>query len=61
MKVEVSRRKFLQGSVALTVLGGSTVAVPNLFSSEKEKAKPTLNTMTGTGEAKIFLHYAKCV
>ena len=51
MKIEVSRRKFLQGSVALTVLGGSTIAVPNLFSNEEEKAKPKLNTKTGTGEA----------
>ncbi|MEA3373994.1 MAG: molybdopterin-dependent oxidoreductase [Campylobacterota bacterium] len=52
MKVEVSRRKFLQGSVALTVLGGSTVAVPSLFSSEQEKEKPSLNSRTGNGESK---------
>ncbi len=52
MKVEVSRRKFLQGSVAMTILGGSAVTAPNLFSSEEEKTKPSLNTSTGTGEAK---------
>lgn len=52
MKVEVSRRKFLQGSVALTVLGGSAITAPNLLSSEKEHAKPSLTSKTGTGEAK---------
>jgi thiosulfate reductase/polysulfide reductase chain A len=34
MKIEVSRRKFLQGSVALTILGGSAITT-NLFSDEK--------------------------
>ncbi|OQX57485.1 MAG: thiosulfate reductase [Helicobacteraceae bacterium 4484_230] len=52
MNVEVSRRKFLQGSVALTVVGGTTVAVPSLFSNEEEKGKPGLTTKTGTGEAR---------
>jgi len=36
MKVEVSRRKFLQGSVALTVIGGSMLGSANLFSSQTE-------------------------
>ncbi len=36
----------------MTVLGGSAVVAPNLFSSEEEGAKPFLNTKTGTGEAK---------
>ncbi|MEA2112260.1 MAG: molybdopterin-dependent oxidoreductase [Campylobacterota bacterium] len=52
MNVEVSRRKFLQGSVALTVLGGSTVAVPSLFSSQEKKGKPEFTTKTGTGDFK---------
>ena len=52
MNVEVSRRKFLQGSVTLSVLGGSTVVAPSLFSSTQEKGKPELNTKTGTGEAR---------
>jgi thiosulfate reductase/polysulfide reductase chain A len=52
MQVEVSRRKFLQGSVFMTVLGGSAVSAPNLLSSEEEKAKPSIITKTGTGEAK---------
>ncbi|MBN2895106.1 MAG: molybdopterin-dependent oxidoreductase [Campylobacterales bacterium] len=51
MKVEISRRKFLQGSVAMTVFGGSAVTVPNLFSNEPPQAKPALFSKTGTGEA----------
>jgi len=35
MKVEVSRRKFLQGSVALTIVGG-TLGTTSLFSSDDE-------------------------
>ena len=35
MKVEISRRKFLQGSVALSVLGGSLASVPTLWAKEK--------------------------
>ncbi|MDQ7066592.1 MAG: molybdopterin-dependent oxidoreductase [Sulfurimonas sp.] len=31
MKVEISRRRFLQGSVALSVLGGSASVAPTLF------------------------------
>ncbi len=34
MQVEISRRKFLQGSVALTIIGGTTAS--SLFSSEKK-------------------------
>ena len=51
MAVEVSRRKFLQGSVALSVVGGGVVT--NLFSSTEEKAKLTVTTKTGTGEARF--------
>jgi thiosulfate reductase/polysulfide reductase chain A len=51
MKVEVSRRKFLQGSVALTVVGGSALSATNLFSNEKKEGKKGITTKTGTGEA----------
>lgn len=51
MAVEVSRRKFLQGSVALSVVGGGVVT--NLFSSTEKKAKMEVTTKTGTGEAKF--------
>ena len=54
MKVEVSRRKFLQGSVALTVVGGTTITAPNLFSSGDEKADVKLTTKTGTGKAEFI-------
>ena len=36
MHVEISRRRFLQGSVALSILGGSAVSVTSLFSEEKK-------------------------
>ncbi len=55
MEVEISRRKFLQGTVAMTVLGG-TVAT-NLFSSEHEgghgghHTAESVTTKTGTGKA----------
>ncbi len=49
MHIEVSRRKFLQGSVALCVAGGSIAT--NLFSNEEKKDEPTLTTKTGTGKA----------
>jgi len=60
MSVEVSRRKFLQGSVALSVAGASAISATNLFSSEhaSNKHQPTdssipstITTKTGTGEA----------
>jgi len=37
MKIEVSRRKFLQGSVALTVIGGSSVGFTSLMAEEEQK------------------------
>jgi len=37
MKIEISRRKFLQGSVALTILGGSTLSSVNLFAEDSKK------------------------
>ncbi len=51
MKVEVSRRKFLQGSVAMTILGGTAVTAPNLLSSEH--AKSSLATKAGSNENKV--------
>ena len=51
MKMEVSRRKFLQGSVALSIAGGVSVSATNLFSSSQEKGKIAPTTKTGTGEA----------
>ncbi|HIM93930.1 MAG TPA: thiosulfate reductase [Campylobacterales bacterium] len=35
MKIEVSRRKFLQGSVGLTIFGGSTLSAINILDDEK--------------------------
>ncbi len=37
MKVEVSRRRFLQGSVALTVVGGSSLGFTSLMAEEGRK------------------------
>ena len=37
MKIEVSRRKFLQGSVALTIVGGSTLGGMKLLAENSEK------------------------
>ena len=51
MKVEVSRRKFLQGSVALTIAGGMSMTTTNLFSNTEEKGEIKVTTKTGTGEA----------
>ncbi len=50
MQVEISRRKFLQGTVALSVIGGT--AATNLFSNE-EHSKETVpvTSKTQTGEA----------
>ena len=56
MEVEISRRKFLQGTVAMTVLGGT--AATNLFSSEHGSGHSTsghapesVTTKTGTSKA----------
>jgi thiosulfate reductase/polysulfide reductase chain A len=37
MQVEISRRRFLQGSVALTVLGGGAASMPSLLAKEHKK------------------------
>lgn len=39
MKVEISRRKFLQGTVALTVLGGTTLSGADVLAKSAEKEK----------------------
>jgi len=59
MSVEVSRRKFLQGSVALSVAGASAISATSLFSSEhasKQQSKngripSKITEKTGTGQA----------
>lgn len=41
MKVEISRRRFLQGSVALTVLGGTSLTGADILAKSAEKEKNT--------------------
>lgn len=65
MSVEVSRRKFLQGSVALSVAGASAISATNLFSNEhasehqstNSRIPSTITTKTGVenGENIPFL------
>jgi len=51
MQVEVSRRRFLQGSVALSIVGGSTITATNLFGGHKAKKELSITTKTGVGES----------
>ncbi len=56
MKVEISRRKFLQGTVAMTVLGGTALSTTNLLSDghaavSASGAIPLSTTKTGTADA----------
>ena len=55
MQVEVSRRKFLQGSVALSIVGGSSIGVTNLLAGHEEHEShgiaESITTKTGTGNA----------
>lgn len=39
MKVEISRRRFLQGSVALTVLGGASLSGADILAKSVEKER----------------------
>ena len=55
MQVEVSRRKFLQGTVAMSVVGGSALSATNLFGSSDTHHK-ALTITTKTGEAKEVKH-----
>ncbi|WP_294955432.1 molybdopterin-dependent oxidoreductase [Sulfurovum sp.] len=54
MQVEISRRKFLQGSVALSIVGGTAVSTTSLLSGEQEEhhtLPENITTKTGTGKA----------
>ncbi|RRS32292.1 MAG: thiosulfate reductase [Epsilonproteobacteria bacterium (ex Lamellibrachia satsuma)] len=59
MQVEVSRRKFLQGSVTLSIVGASAVSTTNLFSGEEASEHKstqsgipsTITTKTSTKKA----------
>jgi thiosulfate reductase/polysulfide reductase chain A len=53
MAVEISRRRFLQGSVAMTVVGGMAMTPSNLFSKEKVHGEVSITTKTGTGKATL--------
>ncbi|QOR61233.1 molybdopterin-dependent oxidoreductase [Sulfurovum sp. ST-21] len=46
MKVEISRRKFLQGSVALSVIGGSTASLSTLLAEEKRVSHTNMKVAT---------------
>lgn len=52
MEVEISRRKFLQGTVALSVIGGATLGSVSLLGSTKaNKLVSNMNTKTSLGKA----------
>jgi thiosulfate reductase/polysulfide reductase chain A len=54
MQVEVSRRKFLQGTIAMSIVGGTTIGVTNLFGNGHEShgdVAESVTTKTGTGKA----------
>ncbi|HIP51733.1 MAG TPA: thiosulfate reductase [Campylobacterales bacterium] len=44
MQVEVSRRKFLQGTVAMSVVGGTAFSVTNLLASSSHDKAPSSNS-----------------
>ena len=48
MKVEISRRKFLQGSVALTVLGGTSLTGTDILAKSAEKERLSGNRTVPT-------------
>ncbi len=52
MEVEISRRRFLQGSVALTIIGGTALSASNLFSDKKETGEFRVTTKTELSKAK---------
>ncbi|NOX15864.1 MAG: molybdopterin-dependent oxidoreductase [Epsilonproteobacteria bacterium] len=51
MEVEISRRRFLQGSVALSIVGGTALSTTNLLSSESKSSVRLEPTKTSTGRA----------
>ncbi|NPA81242.1 MAG: molybdopterin-dependent oxidoreductase, partial [Epsilonproteobacteria bacterium] len=53
MAIEISRRRFLQGSVAMTVVGAMAVSPSSLISSEEKEGELSITTKTGTGKAKL--------
>ncbi|WP_320035874.1 molybdopterin-dependent oxidoreductase [Halarcobacter sp.] len=53
MQVEISRRKFLQGTVALSVVAASTSALSNTKSHEDKKVYGTTKTSQNTNDVKI--------
>ena len=54
MQIEISRRRFLQGSVALTVIGTSAIKASQFYLDEKEKTESipkSITTKTNTKQA----------
>jgi len=58
MEVEISRRKFLQGTAAMSIVGGSVAGMSQLWAGHGGEHKAvagipdSITTKTGTGEAK---------
>jgi len=52
MQIEISRRRFLQGSVALSVVGGTSLGLTSVFAEPEEHNGGAFTTKTGTGDAK---------
>ena len=46
MQIEISRRKFLQSSVALSVVGGSTASFSSLLPKDKNPLLPNIKVAT---------------
>lgn len=46
MQIEISRRKFLQGSVALSIVGGSTASFSSLLPKDKNPLLPNIKVAT---------------
>ncbi|SFV90665.1 polysulfide reductase, subunit A [hydrothermal vent metagenome] len=59
MSVEVSRRKFLQGTVAMSVAGASAISATNLFSSETASEKSTNSRIPSTITTKTSIKKAE--
>ena len=57
MKVEISRRRFLQGSVAMSIAGGATLSSSSLIAS----AATTANVKLGNEEKKVATLCEMCV
>jgi len=50
MKVETSRRKFLQGTVAMSIVGGTTIGALDLLAQEHHTGDHSITTKTGSGK-----------